>query len=249
MARSNTFMLVSLFALLGALGLLSGPAWAAPHAPSSHAAEAVDEHAAHAADHAGAGESADHAAAGMDHGDGGADHGGDHGGASPIAGYKEALASAITALVVFGVVVLILATKVWPMITAGLDERNAKIREEIAAAEAARAQAKAALEEYEQSLSQARVEAQKMLDETRAEQARLAAELKAKADRELGELREKAMRDIDGAKKAALAEIYTESVNLATRMAGKILHREVTVEDQKRMLEESLSEMTGARSN
>ncbi len=236
MARTITILLVSLAAVLGLSG---ASAWAAPHDPVSHAAQAVEEHAAASVEHAaGVGEHPD------------ADHGGEHeGGASPIAGYKEALASAVTALVVFGVVSLILATKVWPMITAGLDERNAKIREEIAAAEAARAQAKAALEEYEQSLSQARVEAQKMLDETRAEQARLAAELKAKADRELNEMREKAKRDIDGAKKAALAEIYAESVNLATRMAGKILHREVTVEDQKRMLDESLAEMTGSSSN
>lgn len=245
MARSHTFMLVLLVALLGALGLMAAPASATPHDPVAHASQAVDEHAGQAADHADS--AVEHADAAAEHGAEHGEHGG--GGSSPIAGYKEALASAITALVVFGVVVLILATKVWPMITSGLDERNAKIREEIAAAEAARAQAKAALEEYEQSLSQARVEAQKMLDETRAEQARLAAELKAKADRELNEMREKAKRDIDGAKKAALAEIYNESVNLATRMAGKILHREVTVDDQKRMLEESLAEMTGASSN
>ncbi|HHN77941.1 MAG TPA: hypothetical protein ENK11_04605 [Phycisphaerales bacterium] len=237
MARRITMLLVSLAAVLVLFG---APASGAPHDPVSLAEQAVDEHTAGVAEHAEAvGGHAD------------ADHGGEHGGggASPIAGYKEALASAVTALVVFGVVSLVLATKVWPMITAGLDERNAKIREEIAAAEAARAQAKAALEEYEQSLSQARVEAQKMLDETRAEQARLAAELKAKADRELNEMREKAKRDIDGAKKAALAEIYAESVNLATRMAGKILHREVTVEDQKRMLDESLAEMTGSSLN
>lgn len=178
------------------------------------------------------------------------DHGGDHGkSSSPIAGYKEALASSITALVVFGIALFILSTKVWPMITAGLDERNAKIREEIASAEAARAQARAALEEYQQSLSHARVEAQRMLDETRTEQARLAADLKARAERDLNEMREKAKRDIDNAKKAALGEIYTESVSLATRMAGKILQREVTAGDQQRMLEESLAELAGSRSN
>lgn len=172
----------------------------------------------------------------------------DHGGAaSPIAAPKEAVASAVTALVVFGIVLFVLSTRVWPMITKGLDERNEKIREEIASAEAARAQAKAALEEYEQSLSQARVEAQKMLDDTRTEQARLSTELKNKAERELGEMREKAKRDIENAKKAALGEIYAESVTLATRMAGKILQREVTADDEKRMLEESLEELSAAQ--
>ena len=180
--------------------------------------------------------------------EGGHDDHGDHGGAaSPIAAPKEAVASAVTALVVFGIVLFVLSTRVWPMITKGLDERNDKIREEIASAEAARAQAKAALEEYEQGLSQARVEAQKMLDDTRTEQARLSTELKNKAERELGEMREKAKRDIENAKKAALGEIYAESVTLATRMAGKILQREVTADDEKRMLEESLEELSAAQ--
>lgn len=133
----------------------------------------------------------------------------------------------------------ILATKVWPVITGGLDERNAKIREEIAAAEAAQKQARAALEEYEKSLAEARQEAQRMLDETRTQQAALAAELKAKADKELTEMREKAKREIETAKKTAIGELYAESVNLATQMAGKILQREVTVADQQRMLEEA----------
>lgn len=168
---------------------------------------------------------------------------------TPIPPVKEGIAPAITALVVFGIVMFILSTKVWPLITGGLDERNAKIREEIASAEAARAQAKAALAEYEASLAQARFEAQKMLDETRTEQVRLAAELKAKAERELNEMREKAKRDIDSAKKAAVGELYAESVSLATMMAGKILQREVTAKDQDRMLEESLAELSRARSN
>lgn len=171
------------------------------------------------------------------------------GAVTPIPPVKEGLASAITALVVFTIVLFILATKVWPLITNGLDERNAKIREEIASAEAARTQAKAALAEYEASLAQARFEAQKMLEETRTEQARLAADLKAKADRELNEMREKAKRDIESAKKAALGEIYAESVHLATRMAGKILQREVSRGDGDRLLDESLAELGRSRSN
>jgi len=115
-----------------------------------------------------------------------------------------------------------------------------------AAAEAAQQQARAALEEYEKSLAEARVEAQRMLDETRPEQGRLAAELKTKAERELGEMRDKAKREIESAKKQALNELYNESVNLATVMAGKILAREVTVDDQQKLMDESLAEMKSA---
>ena len=63
-----------------------------------------------------------------------------------------------TALVVWLVAFAILAIKVWPVITKGLDERNDKILGEIKAAEDARSQAKQALAEYEKSLADAREE-------------------------------------------------------------------------------------------
>ncbi|MEZ6244261.1 MAG: F0F1 ATP synthase subunit B [Phycisphaerales bacterium] len=172
----------------------------------------------------------------------------EEGNASPIAPPKQGMASGITALVCFGIVVFVLYIKVWPQITKGLDERASKIREEIAAAEAARKQAGEALEEYEKNLAQARAEANKMLEETKARQAELAAELRAKADVELGQMRERAMRDIEGAKKAALNEIYDQSVSLASAMASKILAREVTPQDQSRLFEESLAELQASRS-
>ena len=167
----------------------------------------------------------------------------------PVATLPQGIISAITAIIVFGIVLFILSTAVWPKITKGLDDRSNKIRGEIEAAEAARAQAKAALEEYEKSLSEARAEAQRMLDETKAQQATLAADLRAKADRELTTMRERAMRDIDMAKQSALNEIYAESVNLATVIASKILAREVTADDQDRLIEESLGELKSAARN
>jgi len=157
---------------------------------------------------------------------------------------KEAgIIPGVTAIALFLIVFGILAVMVWPKIVAGLDERNEKIVGEIAAAEEARKQAKEALDEYEKNLASARAESQKMLEETRAQQGALAAQLKATADAELSAMREKAVADIDAAKKQALNELYSESVNLATVMAGKILAREVTVDDQQKLMDESLAEM------
>ena len=171
------------------------------------------------------------------------DHGGDHGEPGPIAPPKQGAITGIMALLVFVVVFAILYWKVWPQIAGGLDERATKIRDEIASAEAARKQAKMALDEYEKNLAEARAESQRMIEETRAQQSQLAAQLKANADAELSAMREKALAEIDGAKKQALNELYNESVNLATVMAGKILQRQVTVEDQQRLMDESIEEM------
>lgn len=155
----------------------------------------------------------------------------------------QGLVTGIAAIVVFLLVFAVLAVKVWPVIGKALDERAGKIREEIAAAEAARKQAKDALEMYEKSLAEARAEAQKMLEKTRAQQQALADELKAKADAELTVMRERARRDIDAAKKAALQEIYAQTAAAATSIASKILRREVNPADQKRLVEESMGEL------
>jgi F-type H+-transporting ATPase subunit b len=176
-------------------------------------------------------------------------HGAEHGAQDKqgaIATMSQGVASAVTALAVFAVVFAVLATKVWPTITKGLDERARKIREEIEAAENARKQAKDALEQYQQSLNQARAEAQKMIEQARVQQMALAAELRAKADVELGHMRERAMRDIEAAKRAAITEMFTQQSNLATAVAAKILRRELNASDQDGLVQESLRELSSS---
>jgi F-type H+-transporting ATPase subunit b len=170
-------------------------------------------------------------------------HGEAHKPAEAIAGVKEGTATGITAIVIFIVVLVILGAKVWPAIAKGLDERANKIKSEIEAAEAARMTAKAALEEYQANIAQARAEAQKMIADAKAQQQVQFAEMKSKADAELTAMKSKAVAEIDAAKKAALAEVYTQTANLATTVAGKILQREVNAGDQGRFVSEALAGM------
>lgn len=179
---------------------------------------------------------------------GAAAHEGGHETLTALPSVNQGLVTGITALVVFAIVFAVLGTKVWPAIVKGLDQRAEKIREEIAAAEAARKQAKDALEMYEKSLAEARTEAQKMLEKTRAQQQALADELKAKADIELNAMKERARRDIEAAKKAAIQEIYNHTANAATSIASKILRREVNHKDQQRLIEESMGELATMKS-
>lgn len=165
-----------------------------------------------------------------------------------IPSIQQGLVTGITGIVVFLIVLVVLAKTVWPKIAAGLDEREEKIRQEIAAAEAARKQAKDALAEYEANLADARAQANTMLEETKAQQVRLAADLKASAQRDADQLRDKAMRDIEVARKAALSDIYTQAGTLATSIASKILQRELNPDDQQRLVDESLSELQSAMS-
>jgi len=155
----------------------------------------------------------------------------------------QGIVPAIVSLVVFAIVFAVLAVKVWPTISKALDERANKIKGEIEAAEAARMTAKAALEEYQANLAQARAEAQKMIADAKAQQQGQFAEMKSKADAELAAMKSKAVAEIDAARKAALADVYTQAGTLATSVAGKILQREVNAGDQQRFVSEALAGM------
>ncbi|MBM4109137.1 MAG: F0F1 ATP synthase subunit B [Phycisphaerae bacterium] len=173
--------------------------------------------------------------------------GGGHEEPSVLPSAEQGITPLVTALVVFVAVFAILSLKVWPKIVKGLKDRENKIREEIEAAEMARTQARDALEQYQQSLAQARAEAQRMLEQAKAQQQAEVAARKQQMDADLAELRAKAMADIDAARRAALSDIYTQTAELAAAAASRILRREVGAGDQKRLIEESLAQLAGAR--
>lgn len=166
--------------------------------------------------------------------------------ASPIPKPNEGIMTAIAAVLVFFICAVVLGTQVWPKIAKGLADREAKIRSEIEAAEAARAQAKMALDSYEREVANARAEAQKLLEKAREQQQAQFAELKARNDAELTLMREKALREIEAAKKVALSEIYAETAGLATAVAGRILQREVGRGDNDRLVAEAVGQLRGS---
>ncbi len=149
----------------------------------------------------------------------------------------------VTILIVFGITYWLLAGKVWPIITKALDERDAKIRNDLKSAEEAREQAKATLSEYERNLAKAREEANQMIVKAKSDAKAVADDLRRRNETELAELKQRALQDIESAKAAAINEIHAEASTLAISVASKILQREISADDQQRLVEQSLSEM------
>lgn len=160
------------------------------------------------------------------------------GGANPVAFNWVPF---VAALVIFIIVLFVLSKAVWPKILKGLDDRAAKIREEIYAAEESRKKAAEMQAGHAKELAEAKAEALRMIEQTRAEQSRLAADLRAKAEAEANQLRESAMAGIEAAKRAAIADIYAHAADLATNCASKILRRELNPADQASLVGETMS--------
>ncbi len=150
---------------------------------------------------------------------------------------------AVTSLVVFLIAFGFLYLKVWPLITKGLDEREQRIRDALAEADAAKESAESALAEYQEKLVTARKEAGEMITQAKADAKAAAESLRRQNEEDMAGMKLRATRDIDAARQAAITELHAEASMLASTIAGKILMREISAEDQQKLVEETLDEL------
>jgi F-type H+-transporting ATPase subunit b len=150
-------------------------------------------------------------------------------------------------VVVFIIFSTLFVRLVWPKIIGGLDERYAKIRHDIDAAEKARYEAESSQKKFEEKLRQAQEEAARTIEEAKATARKVADELRAKNDGELSDMKSRALADIQAARESAVRELNEHAVALAATMASKILRREVGAADQSRLVAESLAELSRSR--
>lgn len=168
-------------------------------------------------------------------------HGEGHGGAvTPFAG---TIAQSIAALVVFGVVFFVLRAKAWGPILAGLTDRENKIKADLEAAHAARADAEAALANYKKQIADADAQVREKLASAQKDAEHIAGRLKADAQKEIEDMKGRAIRELDETKRAALAEVHAHAAQLSTAVASKILKRQINEADQADLIRSSLEEL------
>jgi F-type H+-transporting ATPase subunit b len=200
----------------------------------SSAALAAD--ATHGAEH-GSATAAEHGAA---------EHGGDHGAAqklSPIPTVPQAIAPAVTTLVVFALLLAVLGKFAWGPIATGLKAREDKIRKDIADAEAARARSEATLAEYNQRLATAEQQVRELMSKAAADAEKIAANVRMQAQKDSEEIKERATRDIDAARKQAMVEFREYAATVATNAAEQILRRNLNADDQRDLVNRSLDQL------
>lgn len=149
----------------------------------------------------------------------------------------------IFTLIVFGLLVLVLSKTAWPKITEGLEKREAAIlgaREEAARA---RTEAEDIRVRLQKEFADAQDKVRAMLDEARRDADTLRTTEREAGVKEAAAERERAKREIDAAKDSALDEIYRTAVDLATSLSAKTLGRQITADDHRKLVDESLAEL------
>ena len=149
----------------------------------------------------------------------------------------------IWTLLSFLVAFLVLRKWAWPAITEALDKRQRAIEESIDAAERTRTEADALLAEYRQRLTDARAQADEIV--ARAERAGEVAkeESLAAAKTQREELLEQTKRDVEAETRRAIQEIRSEVADLTVLATEKVTRKSLDSADQRRLVEEALSEL------
>jgi F-type H+-transporting ATPase subunit b len=165
---------------------------------------------------------------------------------SPFAGN---LGNAVWTLVIFVIVVVVLGKFAWGPILGLLQQREEFIHRSLSDAKRDRDEAEVRLKEYSAKLVSAQAEAAAIVDEARRYAERLREEMKqhAKADADI--VVRNAERQIQLETSRALQQIRHEAVDLSVAIASKLLQRNISKEDNEKLIDEALRQIDGTRSH
>ena len=148
----------------------------------------------------------------------------------------------LVSLVQFLILYWLLRRFLWVPVTKALETRAAKIREGLELAEEARLDRERLKQEVETLLGQARAEANAIADRTAQAAEAAAAATRAEAKTEADRLRERGRLDARQLHDQALAQLRGELASMVVLAASRLLGREISAEQHRALIEQSLSE-------
>ena len=126
-----------------------------------------------------------------------------------------------------------------------IDSRHKEIDDMYASADNAKASAEAMQSEYQQKLSAAQATSERMVQEAVARGQAKEEEIIRQANSEAAAILDKAAADIAQEKKKAINDAKDEISEMAMAIAGKVVGRELTAEDQSKLVDSFIDELGG----
>ena len=133
----------------------------------------------------------------------------------------------------------------WNKIMAILDQRREAADKQIVDAQAAREEAMAIKQTYEQNMKEARVQADTILANAQKTATARSEEIIGQAHQQAAQLKLKAASDIEMEKKKAINDAKNEISGLAMAIAGKVVERELNSDDQTQLIDRFIDELGG----
>ncbi len=153
----------------------------------------------------------------------------------------------IWTIVTFLVLLGLLAKFAWTPLLAALETRQNAIRKSLDDAQQAKQELERLNAEAALIVNRGRVEAEAIIAQSRTDGDRLREEIRAKARTEADHIVKNAERQIQLETSRALEQIRKEAVDLSVMIASKIIQRNLTKEDNERLIDEALKQVEGRR--
>lgn len=146
----------------------------------------------------------------------------------------------LATLFFFTLLMLLLKKFAWGPLMGIMDQRAELIASEIDEAEKSRAESAKLLEEQRALLKEARTEAQAIVENAKQQGDAQRAEIMETARAEAARLKENAAAEIANEKEKAIQAVREEFVSMSILAAEKVLGKEVSEEDNRALIEETI---------
>lgn len=152
------------------------------------------------------------------------------------------LPTLIVYVVNFGILLAVLYVFAYKPLLRAMDQRSERIRESLAAADRAQAEAASSQAAIQEQLNGARREGQRLLDQAREAADRYREEEMGRARQEADAFIERARADIQRERDAAVEEVRSGFADLAITAAERVIRRSVDRQAHQDLIEQVLDE-------
>jgi F-type H+-transporting ATPase subunit b len=153
----------------------------------------------------------------------------------------------IWTIVTFLVLLTLLAKFAWTPLLQALESRQTLIRKSLDDAQQATRELERLSLESAQIINRARADAEAIVSQSRSDGDRLREEIKQKARAEADHIVKNAERQIQLETSRALEQIRREAADLSVMIASKIIQRNLSKEDNERLIDEALRQVETRR--
>ena len=153
----------------------------------------------------------------------------------------------IWTIVTFLVLLTLLGKFAWKPLLEALETRQNAIRKSLDDAQQAKVELERLNAESARIIQQARVEAESIISQSRVDGERVREEIRAKARTEADHIVKNAERQIQLETSRAIDQIRREAVDLSVMIASKIIKRNLSKEDNERLIDDALTQVENRR--
>ena len=149
----------------------------------------------------------------------------------------------IWTILTFLILFFVLAKFAWKPLLTALESRESAIKSSLEDAEKAKKELERLNNESEEIIAEAKSEAQNIRVEAKSKAEKVKADLLAQATDDAKKIRDEAEKQIQVEKDKAINEIRNDVVNLTMSVAKKVIKKNLSQEDNKSLIEDSIQNL------